>query len=66
MSPYNDDATFVDSSIVYWGYQDNFKPVYFFLTKRFGAHKNTPHVRRLCAREKLLPLLFSVSLFLFC
>ena len=28
-------------SIVYWGYQDNFKPVYLFLRKRFRAHKNT-------------------------
>ena len=32
------------SSIVYWGYQDNFKPVYyFFLTKKLRAHKNTSH-----------------------
>ena len=34
------------SSIVYWGYQDNFKPVFFlffffFMTKRFRTHKNT-------------------------
>ena len=27
------------NSIVKWGYQDNFKPAYFFLTKRFHAHK---------------------------
>ena len=29
------------SSIVKWGYSDNFKHVYFFSTKRFRAHKNT-------------------------
>ena len=30
------------SSIVNWGYQDNFKPVYlFFLTKRICIYKNT-------------------------
>ena len=33
------------SSIVYWGYQDNFKPVYFFLRKRFCAHKNTSQAK---------------------
>ena len=38
----------------------------FFLMKRFRAHKNMSHVRSLCTSEKLLPLLFSVSLFLFC
>ena len=56
------------SSIVYWGYQDNFKPVllfFFFYEKISRAQKHvTP--RSLCAREKLLPLLFSVGLFLFC
>ena len=36
-----------------------------FLTKRFRAHKNTSRVRSLRVLEKLLPLLFSVSLFLF-
>ena len=28
------------SSIVNWGYEDNFKSVYFFFTKRFRAYKN--------------------------
>ena len=28
------------SSIVNYGYQDNFKPVFFFLTKRFRARRN--------------------------
>ena len=32
------------SSIVEWGYPDNFKSVYFFLRKRFCAHKNTSHL----------------------
>ena len=32
------------SSIVYRGYQDNFKHIYFFLTKRFPVHKNTSHL----------------------
>ena len=27
------------SIVLKWGYQDNFKPVFF--SKRFGAHKNT-------------------------
>ena len=32
------------SSIVYWSYEDNFKPVFFFFfTKRFWEHKNTSH-----------------------
>ena len=59
------------SSILKWGYQDNFKAVFF--TERFRAHKKhqnakqaTFHpLRRLCV-QKLLHLLFSVSLFLFC
>ena len=29
------------SSIVSWGYGDNFEPVYFFFTKIFRSHKNT-------------------------
>ena len=33
------------SSIVKWSYPDNFKPVYFFLRKRFLAHKNTSHLK---------------------
>ena len=40
---YENNANFFlhyfESSIVKWGYQDNFKAVY-FLTKRFRAHKN--------------------------
>ena len=53
------------SSIVKWGYLDNFKPVYFFNKKISHAQKHvTP--RSLYACEKLLSLLFSVILFLFC
>ena len=56
------------------GYQDNFKPVYFFfLRKDFGRTKNTKRktnsihpLRSFCAHEKLLPLLISVCLILFC
>ena len=29
------------SSIVYWGYQDNFKPAYFFYEKNFHAKKHS-------------------------
>ena len=53
------------NSIVKWGYPDNFKPAYFFFfdEKILQAQKHvTP--RSLCVREKLLSLLFSVSLFL--
>ena len=61
------------SSIVKWGYQNNFKPVcLFFLRKELHAQEapkckiNVFHpLRSFCAR-KLLPLLFSVFPFLFC
>ena len=60
------------TSIVKWGYQDNFKPVYFF-TERFRARKKHQNAKQatftlleVCAREKLLPQLFSVCLILFC
>ena len=50
-----------NSSIVIWGYQDNFKPVYFF-TKKSRAHKKHQNAKQTtltlleaCAREKLLP-----------
>ena len=39
------------SSIVKWGYQDNFNPVYFF-TKIFCAYKNT-HKQILTNKTKL-------------
>ena len=40
------------SSIVYWGYQDNFKPVYFFLQKELKRKTNDFHpLRSLCARK---------------
>ena len=46
---------------------------FFFFTKRFRAHKKHQNIKQatftlleFCAREKVLPLLFSVSLFLFC
>ena len=55
------------SRIVYWGYKDNFKPIFFFFFEE-KISRAQKHVapRSLCAREKLLPSLFSVSLFLFC
>ena len=60
------------TSIVKWGYQDNFKPVYFF-TERFRARKKYQNAKQatftlleICAPEKLLPQLFSVCLILFC
>ena len=62
-------AFWVVSSIV-WGYQGNFKPVYFFLRKNFGPIESTKcktsnfHHFYVC--KKLLPLLFSVCLILFC
>ena len=46
---------------------------FFFFTKRFHAHKKHQNGKqgtfillKVCAREKLLPLLFSVCLTLFC
>ena len=65
------------SSIVNWGYQDNFKPIYLFIyffdKKTLHAQKaqkrktnNFDPLKSLCAHKKLLSLLFSVSLFLFC
>ena len=51
------------SSIVKWGYQEVI----------FHAHKKHQHIKQttltvleVCVHSKLLPLLFSVSLFLFC
>ena len=36
------------SSIVKWGYEDNFKPVYFFVfTKRFHVHKKHRNVKQM-------------------
>ena len=40
------------SSILKRGYQDNFKPVFFFLRKTFRAHKNT-HKETLTNKTKL-------------
>ena len=56
----------VDSSIVYWGYQDNFKPVYFFWQKDFACTKTRHTLEVYACVKNLLPLLFSASLFLFC
>ena len=57
-----------------WGYQDNFKPVYVFLKEKASRAQKAPKrktnyfhpLKSLCVREKLLSLLFSISLFLFC
>ena len=55
----------LESSIVKWGYQDNFKTdfLFFFFTKRFRVHKKHQNAKQatftfleLCARKK--PLLF--------
>ena len=62
------------SSNVKWGCQDNFKPVYFFFDEKISrvqkAQKRKTNdfypLKSLCVLEKLLPLLFSVKLFLFC
>ena len=61
------------SSIVKWCYQDNFKTVDLFFMKRFRVHKKHQIVKqttftllKVCAHKKLLPLLFSVCLILFC
>ena len=50
-----------------------FQAYLFFLTKRFRAHKKHQNAKQatftlleVCACEKLLPLLFSVCLTLFC
>ena len=66
-------VAYIFSSIVETGYQDNFKPVYFFFTKRSRAHKKHQNAKQatfilleVCTRKKLLPLLFSVCLILFC
>ena len=57
------------------GFQDNFKPVYFFffLRKDFARTKSTKRkpndihpLRGFCTHEKVLPLLISVCLILFC
>ena len=60
------------SSIVKLGYQDNLKPVFFFLAKIFYAQKKHQSAKQAtftlleaCARKKLLPLLFSICLILF-
>ena len=58
------NVKFSVSSIVYWDYQDNFKPVYFLLTKRFRAHKNMSHLE-VYARVKNC-CLFSLVLAYFC
>ena len=42
------------SSIVKWDYQDNFKPVYFFLKEKVSRAQKHVTPRSLCAREKLL------------
>ena len=60
------------SSIAKCGYQDNFKAVYFFyekisLAQKAPKHKISDfHPLKNFAREKLLPLLLSVCLILFC
>ena len=43
----NDNGDNGESSVVYWGYLDNFKPVYLFifLTKSFCMHKNTSQAK---------------------
>ena len=62
------------SSNIRWGCQDNFKLVYFFFDEKISrarkAQKRKTNdfypLKILCVLEKLLPLLFSVNLFLFC
>ena len=61
------------SSIVKWGYQDSFKPVFFFFYEKISraqkasnAKQTTFILLKYFARKKLLLLLFSVCLILFC
>ena len=61
------------SSIGNWGYQGNFKPVYFFFLRKDFTHtkstkpnKNDFYLLEVFVRKKLQPLLFFVCLFLFC
>ena len=61
------------SSIVKWGYQDNFKTDFFFFMKRFHMHKKHQNTKQatftfleVCVHKKPLPLLLFVRLFLFC
>ena len=58
-----------------WGYQENFKPIYFLYEKILSVKKNSkPNcktynfypLRSFCAREKILSLLSFTRLFLFC
>ena len=58
----------LNSSIVKWGYKDNFKPVYFFYVEVLSVEKHQTQSKRkiFFTWEKLLPLLFSINLFLFC
>ena len=51
------------SSIVKWGYPDNFKPVYFSLEEKISRAQKHVTPRSLWVREKLLSLLFSVAYF---
>ena len=59
------------SSIVKGGYQENFEPVYFFYENVLSVKKHQTRKKRLLPSkkflraQKLLPLLFSVSLILF-
>ena len=57
-----------NSSIVKWGYPDNLLIYffYFFFDEKISLAQKHVTPRSLCARKKLLPLLFSISLFLFC
>ena len=61
------------SSIVKWGYQDSFKPVFFFfLRKDFACTKsikrktNDFYPLKIFCAQKIVALLFSVCLILFC
>ena len=60
------------SSIVKWGYQDNFSNLYFLRkdSERKKARESETNyfhpLRSFCARENLSPLWFFVRLFLFC
>ena len=41
------------SSIVKWGYQDNFKPVYFFFLRKDFAHKKILHKQKSTIKTKI-------------
>ena len=56
---------FLNGSIVKWGYQDNFKPgFFFFFTKRFHAHKKHQNAKQATFLTLFCWLMFACECFL--